>query len=86
MTRLGDYEARAWTAPRGRLEMTEHGRGYSTGVFINRLGVVRVCQFTTVTALYLVRGGIEYQRCWDRRWGRKTISRLAREYLEDMLT
>lgn len=80
---MNSYDQFSWAKSHQSLELTTVSGDYKTGIFEHRLGVVRVVQFRTGTALYLIRGGREYQRRWDRCWGPKTISRLAREFLEE---
>jgi len=83
MTRLDEFESYDHAVYPG-LALTRNDYGYTTGAYVHPLGIVRVVRFSTVTSLYLVRAKREYQRRWERYWGDKTISRLAREFLEDM--
>lgn len=67
----------------GGLHLTHDGK-VRHGVYENADGMVRVYQFPGVTALFFIREGVETVRRWNRLWERKTVSRLAREFLEEM--
>jgi hypothetical protein len=83
-----DFSASSWSVGRGYLRLHRHGdlsSGYYwMGEYIHPRGVVTVYRQDNFTRMDLLVGGRLCSRSWARRWGDKTISRLAREFVEDV--
>lgn len=75
-----DFDDSSWRVGRGYLTMYEDG----TGFFSGSLGMVRVYRDRKSTHLVTPHCGLMHSRYWRRRWGDKTISRLAKEFLTDV--
>lgn len=60
------------------------------GLYRGPLGMVEVWTFQVLprpnqwTTLETIHDGRTYRRRWRRAWGRKTLTRLCREFLEDL--
>ena len=86
MVRLGDYEQSDWAVGRAYLSY-DADRG--EGVYRHPLGLVQVDTIAAspirATYLRLIHEGREYSRRWGVVWGERTIARLCREFIEDVI-
>lgn len=72
----------------GWLRMSQHGKPdalYSMGEFVDRRGFVSVYRQHDLTRLDAIAGGRMHIRTWQRYFGDRTISRLCRAFLTDLL-
>jgi hypothetical protein len=82
-----DFEVWSYAVTRGWLRLRRNGGPeayYWTGEYVRPGGVVDVYRQYNLTRLELLVDGRMCVRTWRRYWGNKTISRLAREFIEDL--
>lgn len=85
-----DYEEGRYSFRRGYLTMQRAGECFRRGQYHHPEGIVEVFESLSVrgerTSLYLTRNGLSISRTWQAAWGDKTIARLAREFMEDIIS
>lgn len=85
-----DYSVYSSRSARGYLMLHRHGgpeHGYYwTGAFMHPRGIVQVYRQHDYTRLSFADGLRVCHRSWERYWGDRTISRLAREFIQDLLS
>lgn len=93
MTRvtMADYEQHEWQLGRTYLS-TGRWEGqncsYRDSKFRSPHGIVEIYENigrVHVTSMRFIHNGIEYSRRWPACWGDKTLARLARELVEDVV-
>jgi hypothetical protein len=83
--------AQEWTYAVGKGHLAIHLHGdakngfYSTGVFLDPRGIVRVYRQIDHTNLTYIADGRSHDRSWNRYWSDRTINRLARALITDVL-
>lgn len=85
MVKLGDYEQQEWAAGRPYLSFNaETGEG----VYRHPAGLVEITVFShgsiRVTCLRAIRQGRTIMRRWETIWPERTLSRLCREFIEEV--
>lgn len=78
----------SWLARAGSLRIHRHGAAgayYWTGDFTDPRGLVSVYRQHDHTRLDFIHDGRCYARTWQRYFGDRTISRLARAFVTDIL-
>lgn len=87
--RLSDYEEYSYTLGRSYLSMGHNKDGWREGIFNHPEGLVRVFESYSprhqVTSMFYIRDGRSHHRRWPTVWGDKTLARLARELVEDVV-
>ena len=87
--RLKDFEDYEWSFGRPYLSLgqwTEHGSRESH--YHHPMGLVEVSEWpgrNFITAMRFIHGGFSHNRRWETSWGDKTLARLAREFIEDVI-
>jgi hypothetical protein len=64
-------------------------RTYRQGLFRAAPGLIEIYEQTgahPMTNMRFRHAGRDYGRCWRTVWGEKTLARLAREFMEEVLT
>jgi hypothetical protein len=84
-----DFTEERFAMSRGYLSMQSGKDGFRRGQYHHPEGIVQVYESITFrgerTSLYLTRNGLAVSRNWQTAWGDRTISRLAREFIEDII-
>jgi hypothetical protein len=79
----------SWSVGAGSLTLTKHGSAspgwYWTGEFLHPSGFVRVYRQKDLTRIDFITDGRGYSRSWQKDWGDRTINRLAREFVAEIL-
>jgi len=79
----------SYAVGKGQLSIHLHGDAkggfYWTGVFMDPRGIVRVYRQADHTSLTYIADGRSYDRSWTRYWSDRTINRLARALITDVL-
>jgi hypothetical protein len=79
----------SWAVGRGNLRMFEHGNDpnlYWTGEFVDPRGIATIYRQEGVTRIDFVRAGRCHSRSWKKAFGDRTIARLARAFITDLLS
>lgn len=83
-----DFTEERYAMSRGYLSMQNGKEGFRRGQYHHPQGIVQVYETITFrgerTSLYLTRNGLAISREWQTAWGDRTISRLAREFIEEV--
>lgn len=83
-----DFTEERFALSRGYLSMQQGKNGFRRGQYHHPEGIVQVYESDTFrgtrTSLYMTRNGLAVSRNWQTLWGDRTISRLAREFIEDI--
>jgi hypothetical protein len=87
---MQDYEENVYVLSRSYLSMKSREEGgWREGHFNHPEGLVRVFESATprqrVTAMFFVHQGYSHSRRWETIWGDKTLARLARELVEEVV-
>ena len=85
---MGDFEQVDWAAGRSYLVMGCWQGSYREGTYRHPVGLVEVYEqvgSTPMTSLRFRHRGRDWVRRWSRTWGDKTIARLSREFIEDII-
>lgn len=72
---------------RGFIRMHRHVTpygDYSMGDFVHPHGIVAIYQQDDITRLDYAYNGRLYIRSWPKEWGRRTICKLARQFVDDV--
>lgn len=90
MIKTTDFTEGNWALSRSYLSTGpwEEGNGsYRQSVFRHPRGLVEIYEQNgrEMTNMRLRHGAREYWRHWDKLWGEKTVARLAREFIEDVV-
>lgn len=85
----GECSDWSWTVGGGALRLSKHegsrGEPWWTGDFLDPRGIVTVYRQSDVVRLDYVVGGRCHSRSWHRYFGERTIARLARAFITDIL-
>lgn len=74
---------------KGFVRMLQHGTGedaYQTGEFCDPRGIVSIYRQSDLTRLDFCYAGRLFMRTWERHFGDRTLSRLARAFVSDVLS
>lgn len=84
----GDFYDYSYAERRGFLRMHSHGDDrigyYQMGEFMHPDGIVTVYCQEDFTRLDFMHGDRMFNRQWERRWGDRTIPKLARQFVQDI--
>jgi hypothetical protein len=89
---MSDYESCTWNVGRSYLSMGSwegQNASYRHGLYRHPLGLVEVYECLGrhgTTSMRFIYGGTEFVRRWSTTWGDKTLARLARELVEDVVS
>lgn len=86
--RLTDFSGWSFAERRGFLRLNSFGSGearYEMGEFMHPKGIVTVYRQEDYTSLQFVHGERIFCRQWDAYWGSRTINKLARQFVADVL-
>lgn len=79
----------SWSIGRGNLRMFTHeapAAVYYTGEFIDPRGIATVYRQEGLTRLDFVHAGRRHSRSWQKSFGDRTIARLCRAFITDLLS
>lgn len=91
VVRMIDYDQYDWAVSRGYLSMGNwqgEQKSYRQGVFRHPIGLVEVYEqigSCSYVSLRFRHAGRDHCRSWKTSWGDKTIARLAREFVGDVV-
>lgn len=87
--RTSDFHQQEWLLGRSWLSMTPWDGESRRGHFRSLHGIVQVFLSRnprwTVTTIEFIHDGVSYSRRWKTLFGDKTIARLARELVEEVV-
>lgn len=86
-----DYKLSRSYLSMGKRDDSDSGNAWwREGIFNHPECIGRVYESSTprfqVTSIFFVLGGRSYHRRWETVWGDKTLARLAREFIEDIIS
>jgi hypothetical protein len=88
MIQKADFTDWSYAERRGFLRMHSHGNEnigfYQMGEFMHPNGIVTVYCQEDFTRLDFMHGDRLHTRQWERRWGDRTIPKLARQFVSDI--
>ena len=79
----------SWSLGDGRLRMYVHtskAEKYYTGEFVDPRGIATVYRENGITRIDFAHQGRCYSRSWQRAYGDRTIARLCRAFITELLS